>query len=59
LSSVLGEGFSPENMLNELTDGTIDVLQKHSLIRELSEFLASVIQVTKLFFKKEKFDQKK
>jgi hypothetical protein len=59
LSSVLGEGFSPENMLNELTDSTIDVLRKHSLIRKLSEFLASVIQVTKLFFKKEKFDQKK
>lgn len=43
LSLVLGESFSPEKMLSELTDGTIDVLKKHQLVRELSEFLSSVI----------------
>ena len=43
LSNVLGEGFSPEKMLSEFTNGPIDILQQHPLVRELSEFLASVI----------------
>jgi len=46
LSHVLGEDFNPETMLSELTDGTIDVFKKHPLVRELSEFLSSVIQPT-------------
>jgi len=37
-------GLNIEVMLSELTEETIDVFQKHTLICELSKFLSSVIQ---------------